>query len=78
MPSLRGWLWMIAVIASPWASAATPPQPPPAAPAQPNAALLEFLGDWTAEERALLNMEKKADKTPDTPAPEARGDRRAP
>ena len=78
MPSLRGWLWLVAVIASPWACAAPPPQPPPAAPLQPNAALLEFLGDWTAEERALLNMEKKANKTPDTPAPEARGGRRAP
>jgi len=80
MPSSRGWLWMVAVVASPLACAATPPQPqqPPTAPVQPNAALLEFLGDWSPEERALLNMDKQADKTPDTPAPEARGERRAP
>jgi hypothetical protein len=80
MPSSRGWFWLVAVVASPLACAAPQPQPQqqPTTPIQPSAALLEFLGDWSPEERALLNMNKQADKTPDSPAPEARGERRAP
>lgn len=68
---------MAIAVASPMACASNPPPKPlVVAPLQPNLALLEFVGEWSPEERELLTMEKKAQSrlTPSVPptAPEGR------
>lgn len=37
--------------------------PPAVAPALPNAALLEFVADWTEQERELLNMDEQTEQS---------------
>lgn len=65
MPNLRIWFGAVVLCASPLGFAAQkqPPAPIPVkAPEQPSAALLEFIGDWEADERRLIGMETKAEK----------------
>lgn len=49
----------LALMLAACATAAPTPAPPAKAPAQPNTALLEFIGNWTEDERELLNMDEQ-------------------
>lgn len=64
MPSLRIWFGLLVLcLASPFALAGQTQKPAPdrvKAPEQPSAALLDFIGDWTEDERQLIGMEKQA------------------
>lgn len=63
MPSLRIWFGLLLCCLSPLGLAATQQNTskpnPIKAPEQPSAALLEFIADWSEEERQLIGMETK-------------------
>ncbi len=66
MPSLRIWFGLLLMCLSPlgFATEAKQSAPNPVkAPEQPSAALLEFIGDWNEDERQLIGMEIKTDKS---------------
>lgn len=66
MPSLRicfGLLLCCVSLAGLAAQNVQPKPNPVQAPVQPSAALLEFIGDWNEDERQLIGMDKKADKS---------------
>jgi len=72
MPSLRIWCGLLLLSASPLGFAAKTESPAPdlaKAPEQPSAALLEFIGDWSEDERLLIGMEKQADTSTRKPSP---------
>ena len=72
MPRLRIWCGLFLLSASPLGFAAQPTQATPnpiQAPEQPSAALLEFIGDWNEDERQLIGMEDKVEKSAPTQQP---------
>ena len=79
MPKPWQFACLFVVTASPLACAAPAPAPTPpvaqTAPALPNAALLEFVGDWTEQERELLNMDEKTEQSKQAQAATAKNRR---
>lgn len=72
MPRLRIWCGLLLLSVSPLGFTAQEREPAPKpilAPDQPSAALLEFIGDWNEDERQLIGMEEKADKSARTQQP---------
>lgn len=66
MPRQRIWWGLLALCAGPLgllAQAQPPAADPVKAPAQPSAALLEFIGDWNETERQLIGMEIQVKKS---------------
>jgi hypothetical protein len=73
MPKVRVWTLAILVVFSPLGCATAPPPKPaplPRPPAQPSAAFLEFIGDWTDAERELMTMNEKPEKSAPTKKPQ--------
>ena len=66
MPSLRICFGLMLMCLSPLGLAAqnASSEPNPVkAPEQPSAALLEFIGDWNEDERQLIGMDTKNEKS---------------